>query len=112
MSRILLKVIGSFYECLSNENLSSNQFCLTNLHPALANGVNDEGATCSITDGGSSASSKRTGWIASIFGSSKPLTAGNSGQELEETSETDGGVKKKSEKTKKEEHLSVPSKGK
>ncbi|CAH3134384.1 unnamed protein product [Pocillopora meandrina] len=75
-----------------------------------ANDVNDEGATCSITDGGSSASSKRTGWIASIFGSSKPLTAGNSGQELEETSETDGGVKKKSEKTKKEEHLSVPSK--
>ena len=52
------------------------------------------------------------GWIASIFGSSKPLTAGNSAQELEETSETDGGVKKKSEKTKKEEHLSVPSKGK
>ena len=31
MSRILLNIIGSFCKCLSNEYLSSNQFCLTNL---------------------------------------------------------------------------------
>ncbi|XP_022796027.1 phospholipase DDHD1-like [Stylophora pistillata] len=70
----------------------------------------DEGASCTITDGGSSTSSKRTGWIASLFGSSKPSTSSNSSQESEETSETDGGVKKKPEQAKNEEHLSVPSK--
>lgn len=64
-----------------------------------------------VTDGSSSASSKRTGWIASLFGSSKPSTSSNSSQESEEMSETDGGAKK-DEQAKKEEHITVPAKGK
>lgn len=65
----------------------------------------------SSTDGSSSASSKRTGWIASLFGVSKPSTSSNSSQESEEMSETDGGAKK-DEQAKKEEHITVPAKGK
>lgn len=73
------------------------------------NGAHAEGHT--VTDGSSSASSKRTGWIASLFGSSKPSTSSNSSQESEEMSETDGGAKK-DEQAKKEEHITVPAKGK
>ena len=64
-----------------------------------------------VTDGSPSASSKRTGWIASLFGSSKPSTSSNSSQESEEMSETDGSAKKE-EQAKKEEHITVPAKGK
>ena len=75
----------------------------------LVNGAHSEVQT--VTDGSSSASTKRAGWIASLFGSnSKPSTSSNSSQESEETSETDGGVKKE-EQTKKEEHITVPAKG-
>ena len=75
----------------------------------LVNGAHAEFQT--VADGSSSASTKRAGWIASLFGSSsKPSTSSNSSQESEETSETDGGVKK-DEQTKKEEHITVPAKG-
>ena len=67
----------------------------------LVNGACAEGHT--VTDGSSSASSKRTGWIASLF-ASKPSASSNSSQESEEMSETDGGVKK-------DEHITVPAKG-
>ena len=74
----------------------------------LVNGACAESHT--VTDGSSSASSKRTGWIASLFGS-KPSTSSNSSQDSEEMSETDGGFKK-DEQAKKEEHITVPAKGK
>lgn len=69
----------------------------------LVNGACVEGH--SVTDGASSSPSKRAGWIASLFGSSKPSTSSNSSQESEEMSETDGGAKNK------EEHITVPAKG-
>ena len=74
----------------------------------LVNDACAEGHT--VTDGSPSASSKRSGWIASLFGSSKPSTSSNSSQESEEMSETDGGAKKE-EQAKKEEHITVPAKG-
>lgn len=66
------------------------------------------GAIAMATDGPSAASSKRTGWIASLFGS-KPSSFSNSSQESEDMSETDGA--KKDEPAKKEEHITVPGKG-
>ena len=74
------------------------------------NGAQSEGAT-TVTDGNPSASSKRTSWIASLFGA-KASTSSNSSQESEEMSEVDGGAKKNADQAKKEEHVSVPSKGK
>ena len=74
----------------------------------LVNGACGEGHT--VADGSSSASSKRTGWIASLFGSAKLSTSSNSSQDSEEMSETDGGAKK-DEQAKKEEHITVPAKG-
>ena len=65
--------------------------------------VNDTDGQCVVmaTDGPSTAS-KRTSWIASLFGSSS-----SSSQESEET---DGA--KKQEHGNKEEHITVPAKGK
>lgn len=61
-----------------------------------------------LTDGASVSSTKRTGWLASLFGPASK--SGNSSQESEETFETDG--TKKDEPAKKAEHITVPAKGK
>ena len=64
-----------------------------------------------LTDGASVTSPKRTGWLASLFGSaSKPMSSSASSQESEETLETDGA--KKDEPAKNAEHITVPAKGK
>lgn len=64
-----------------------------------------------LTDGASVTSPKRTGWLASLFGSaSKPMSSSTSSQESEETLETDGA--KKDEPAKNAEHITVPAKGK
>ena len=76
---------------------------------SLVNGAEGH-AVAMVTDGPSAAPSKRTGWLASLFGSAKPTTSSNLSQESEETSETDGA--KKEEQAKKEEHITVPAKGK
>lgn len=75
----------------------------------LVNGACAENHT--VPDGSLSSSPKRTGWIASLFGSSKPSTSSNSSQGSEEMSDTDGAAKK-DEQAKKEEHITVPAKGK
>lgn len=62
-----------------------------------------------LTDGASVTSPKRTGWLASLFGSaSKPMSSSTSSQESEETLETDGA--KKDEPAKNAEHITVPAK--
>lgn len=73
----------------------------TSTGSTVVNGVDGQ-SDAVVTNGPLATSSKRTSWMSSFFGSSKPSSSSNSSQESEEISETDG--TKKDEQAKKEEH--------
>lgn len=83
-------------------------FILLFIFFVVVNGVDGQ-SDAVVTNGPLATSSKRTSWMSSFFGSSKPSSSSNSSQESEEISETDG--TKKDEQAKKEEHT-FPGKGK